>query len=187
MYAQCLHEDLPRPDRRNITYCIIHAITAYHTIAIKMMIMKKQRTARRRRLSTTVVAATTIALLSVAATISAFAPPPLSERIISTATVSLQSTSSQNPSSSSDEELTIEGYSRCLSPREAKRSVKNESRQYSIIDRKPKWQRPLSLVSKGVKKVITQKPKKPGSLILLRCGESKWTKTGRFTGWGESE
>jgi len=26
---------------------------------------------------------------------------------------------------------------------------------------------------------------KPGSLILLRCGESEWTKTGRFTGWAD--
>jgi len=34
--------------------------------------------------------------------------------------------------------------------------------------------------------VIT-KPKKPGSLILLRCGESKWTKTGRFTGWADPD
>ncbi len=143
----------------------------------------KQRQRTRRRLSTIAVA-TTIALFSVAA---AFAPPPSSlitkqQRIIST---SLQSTSSQNRPLSSEEELTIEGYSRCLSPREAKQSVKNESRQYSIIDRKPRWQKPLSLISKGVKKVITKKPKKPGSLILLRCGESKWTKTGRFTGWGE--
>lgn len=152
--------------------------------------MKTQRT--RRRLTTTVVAATTIAILSVTAAISAFAPPASSlitkqQRTIST--FSLQSTSSQDPTQpqpqSSEEELTIEGYSRCLSPREAKRSVKNESRQYSIIDRKPKWQKPLSWVSKGVKKVIAKKPKKPGSLILLRCGESKWTKTGRFTGWGE--
>ncbi len=149
------------------------------------------KTQRRTRPIATVVA-TTIALLSVTA---AFAPPPSSlitqqqqqQRIISTC--SLQSTSSQDPqdlSSPSEEEFTIEGYSRCLSPREAKQSVKNESRQYSIIDRKPRWQKPLSLVSKGVKKVIT-KPKKPGSLILLRCGESKWTKTGRFTGWGEYE
>jgi len=28
---------------------------------------------------------------------------------------------------------------------------------------------------------------KPGSLILLRCGESEWTKTGRFTGWADPD
>lgn len=145
------------------------------------------KTQRRTRPIATVVA-TTIALLSVTA---AFAPPPSSLITKQISTCSLQSTSSQDPQdpsspSPSEEEFTIEGYSRCLSPREAKQSVKNESRQYSIIDRKPKWQKPLSLVSKGVKKVIT-KPKKPGSLILLRCGESKWTKTGRFTGWADPD
>ena len=146
---------------------------------------------RRPRLLTVV---TTTVLLSVAAVISAFAPPQSSSSLITNhqqqqQRITFSPLHSSNPNqqqqpSSSDEELTIEGYSRCLSPWEAKRSVKNESRQYSIIDRKPKWQKPISLVSKGMKKVIT-KPKKPGSLILLRCGESKWTKTGRFTGWGE--
>lgn len=29
--------------------------------------------------------------------------------------------------------------------------------------------------------------KKMGSLILLRCGESTWTKTGRFTGWADPD
>jgi len=28
---------------------------------------------------------------------------------------------------------------------------------------------------------------KPGSLILLRCGESEWTKEGRFTGWADPD
>ena len=167
---------------RNITCRREHN---HHSTAIKMI--KTQRT--RRRLSTTIVATTIALFFSFGATItvSAFAPPSSlitkQQRIISS--TYLHSTTSQPPSSQSLEELTIEGYSRCLSPQEAKRSVKNESRQYSIIDRKPRWQKPLSLISKGVKKVITKKPKKPGSLILLRCGESKWTKTGRFTGWGE--
>ncbi len=162
---------------RNIT-CRREHNPNHHSTAIKMI--KTQRT--RRRLSTKAVATTIALLFSFTA---AFAPRSSlitkQQRIISS--TYLHSTTSQPPSSS--EELTIEGYSRCLSPREAKRSVKNESRQYSIIDRKPRWQKPLSFISKGVKKVITKKPKKPGSLILLRCGESKWTKTGRFTGWGE--
>ena len=154
--------------------------------------MMTKQLIRRPRLLTAV---TTTVLLSVATVISAFAPPQSSSSLITNhqqqqqrITFSPLHSSNPNPNqqqpSSSDEELTIEGYSRCLSPWEAQRSVKNESRQYSIIDQKPKWQKPISLVSKGMKKVIT-KPKKPGSLILLRCGESKWTKTGRFTGWGE--
>lgn len=95
------------------------------------------------------------------------------------------------------EEFTIEGYSRCLSPTEAKKSILDESRQYSIIDRRPKWQRalrkPVKLLTKPISKVINKskvlrnKPTKPGSLILLRCGESKWTKTGRFTGWADPD
>ena len=94
------------------------------------------------------------------------------------------------------EEFTIEGYSRCLSPTEAKKSILDESRQYSIIDRRPKWQRalrkPMKLLTKPISKVISSKilrnkPTKPGSLILLRCGESSWTKTGRFTGWADPD
>lgn len=117
------------------------------------------------------------ALLSSASLTFAFAPP---------SSITSSQRSSALHSSTQDEEFTIEGYSRCLSPAEAKRSVKNESRQYSIIDRNPKWQKPLSVVSKVAKKVVTRK-KKPGSLILLRCGESKWTKTGRFTGWADPD
>jgi len=95
------------------------------------------------------------------------------------------------------EEFTIEGYSRCLSPTEARTSILDESRQYSIIDRRPKWQRalrkPVKLLTKPIakkvisSKVLRNKPTKPGSLILLRCGESKWTKTGRFTGWADPD
>jgi 2,3-bisphosphoglycerate-dependent phosphoglycerate mutase len=33
----------------------------------------------------------------------------------------------------------------------------------------------------------TNPKKKMGSLILLRCGESTWTKTGRFTGWADPD
>jgi bisphosphoglycerate-dependent phosphoglycerate mutase len=99
-------------------------------------------------------------------------------------------------SSNTEEEFTIEGYSRCLSPTEAKKSILDESRQYSIIDRRPKWQRalrkPVKLLTKPISKVISSKvlrnkPTKPGSLILLRCGESSWTKTGRFTGWADPD
>lgn len=159
----------------------------YHYLCISYhnkKTMKKQRI-RRLRLITIV----TVVPLSAATIISAFSPPSSSSLLVTNqrkiSTVPhLQSTSSNSQDASSDEELTIEGYSRCLSPWEAKRSVNNESRQYSIIDRKPKWQKPLSVITKGVKKVMTKKVK-PGSLILLRCGESKWTKTGRFTGWGE--
>ena len=150
--------------------------------------MKKQR------IRTTAALVVVSACAAATTTISAFTAPSSSSLRLDTknqrkifSPLHSSSSSNNNPQdSSSDEELTIAEYSRCLSPWEAKRSVNNESRQYSIIDRKPRWQKPLSVITRGVKKVVMkQKVKKPGSLILVRCGESKWTKTGRFTGWGE--
>ena len=136
------------------------------------------------------------------------------------------------------EDITIEQYSRCLSPKEEKQSIKREASLYSIVDARPRWQRvlsefynfvlifsdvyckiiwicvwntlsvylnytlispqsspckgkPFTLLSRTssslLRKAVGSSPsssiKKPGSLILLRCGESEWTKSGRFTGW----
>lgn len=39
-----------------------------------------------------------------------------------------------------EESITIDQYSRCLSPYQEKQSIKNESRQYAIIDARPQWQ-----------------------------------------------
>ena len=41
------------------------------------------------------------------------------------------------------EDITIEQYSRCLSPSEEKQIIKRERRQYSIVDDRPRWQRIL--------------------------------------------
>lgn len=133
------------------------------------------------------------------------------------------------------EDITIEQYSRCLSPKEEKQSIKREASLYSIVDARPRWQRVLSefhyirmltlvycniwicfiysfclldwsltsprsspckgkpfkllsrtsfsLLRKVAGSSSSSSIKKPGSLILLRCGESEWTKSGRFTGW----
>ena len=108
-------------------------------------------------------------------------------------------------SSSSDtaeEEITIDQYSRCLSPYEEQSAIDKESTQYKIIDSRPAWQntllKPIKLTKKGISKVgrVSRKVigvkkdvggKKPGSLILMRCGESEWTKDGRFTGWADPD
>jgi len=97
------------------------------------------------------------------------------------------------------EDITIEQYSRCLSPKEEKQSIKREASLYSIVDARPRWQRVLrkpftllsrtssSLLRKAVGSSPSSSTKKPGSLILLRCGESEWTKSGRFTGWADPD
>jgi hypothetical protein len=57
--------------------------------------------------------------------------------------------------STTEEEITIDQYSRCLSPSEEKRSIKKESGQYSIVDKKPVWQRVLGECCYGGVIVVT--------------------------------
>ena len=138
--------------------------------------------------------------ISVGSTI-AFAPPakPLVKATTtSTSSSVLQSTS---PSSTAEEEITIDNYSRCLSPTEEKQSIRKESRLYKITDELPSWQyhllKPIRALGRVGKKagrklgkavgVKQDEVTKPGSLILLRCGNSEWSKTGRFTGWADPD
>jgi len=143
-----------------------------------------------------------LALLSLAPPAMSFAPPRAPSAAQSrdppasrAAVVLLGSSSDENANGGAPRppDDGLEQYSRCLSPVEARRSVRDESNRYSIIDsRKTLLGRiargPARLLGRAVAGVAGRRgAKKPGSLILLRCGESEWTKTGRFTGWADPD
>ena len=138
-----------------------------------------------------------LALLAVAGG-EAFAPPaPRVQPPRSSFSSSLHSSLADDAPS---KENTIDQYSRCLSPYEERQAVNDESSQYAIVDARPKWQSallaPFKLAGKaagkaskvaGIDQALGGKAKKPGALILLRCGESEWTRTGKFTGWADPD
>ena len=142
-----------------------------------------------------------LALLSLATPALPFAPPRAASALSRdppascAAVLLLGSSSDENANGGAPQppDDGLEQYSRCLSPVEARRSVRDELGSYSIIDsRKSLLGRiargPARLLGRAVAGVAGRKgAKKPGSLILLRCGESEWTKTGRFTGWADPD
>jgi 2,3-bisphosphoglycerate-dependent phosphoglycerate mutase len=95
------------------------------------------------------------------------------------------------------ESINIDQYSDSLFvSKNERRAIRNERKRYSIIDDDlPAWQnalltpvRPIAKVARKVGEKIGAREKiKPGSLILMRCGESEWTRDGRFTGWADPD
>jgi len=132
-------------------------------------------------------------VVSIPGGIAAFnTPPTINPPIVKT--LSLRASSSDM-----EEEISIGQYSHSLwsnpnlRSNQVKKSIHDESRQYSIIDSRPRWKSillsPVKLLGKAagraVRAVGAKDETKPGSLILLRCGESEWTKAGRFVGWAD--
>ena len=70
----------------------------------------------------------------------------------------------------------MEEYSRCLSPREERKSVLQEGDEYD--DKAYRW---WNRAIQAFKTKATRK--KTGTLILIRCGESTYHANQTFTGW----
>jgi len=80
-----------------------------------------------------------------------------------------------------------EEYSRCLTPREERKQIMNED-NFHIIDQSSSWRRKLLRpVGKLKRTVFPSKSQQPGTLILVRCGQSVWNKNYTFTGWADPD
>lgn len=83
-----------------------------------------------------------------------------------------QQATALEPAVSSGSVEDYEGYSVVLSPKNERETVWNEGREFSS-KRGFSWQR------------LWQRPTRPGSLILLRCGQSEFNVNQTFTGWAD--
>ena len=81
------------------------------------------------------------------------------------------------------EEEDFDAYARDLDPKEVRSQVENENKQYQIVDRTSLWLRAIRYPFRILKKTR----KKPGKLILLRCGASEWSANQTFTGWADPD
>ena len=84
------------------------------------------------------------------------------------------------------DEEDFDSYSRCMSPKQERRSVLSESQEYAIVDTDSRRLRPLQwLRRQAFSKLHLRPQKKPGKLILLLTGESTWHANNTFTGWAD--
>lgn len=80
-------------------------------------------------------------------------------------------------------------YSRCLNPKEERDLVMKEEDQYSIIEKRSMGAKLMKKPLRFLNKLITLKgsSSSPGTLILVRGGESVWNANGTFTGWADPD
>jgi len=80
-----------------------------------------------------------------------------------------------------NEDSNIDEYSRCLTPKQQLDQINSEL----VLSRTPTWRR---IVRKPINKLIRKMNSgeiKPGTLILVRGGESEFSINGTFTGWAD--
>lgn len=85
-------------------------------------------------------------LVSLSFQTNAFQPP--TKYTLSTSPPKFSNIVLQSQTGEASEDITIEQYSRCLSPYEERQSIKREESQYSIVDARPHWQKVLGKLTR---------------------------------------
>jgi hypothetical protein len=94
-------------------------------------------------------------------------------------------TSELHAGSALEEDNSIEKYSLDLTPRQERDQI-NEELGFKVDSKLKKViKRPLKIIGNVAKRTIERK-KPPGNLILVRGGESDFSKNFTFTGWLDS-
>lgn len=94
------------------------------------------------------------------------------------------SPSSAIAAASSNEDNSIEKYSRCLTPRQERDQI-NEELGLKVDSRwKKVAKKPFKMIGKTIQRSLEGR-KSPGTLILVRGGESEFSKNFTFTGWSD--
>eukprot|EP00557_Chaetoceros_sp_GSL56_P007505 CAMPEP_0176496534 /NCGR_PEP_ID=MMETSP0200_2-20121128/11244_1 /TAXON_ID=947934 /ORGANISM="Chaetoceros sp., Strain GSL56" /LENGTH=724 /DNA_ID=CAMNT_0017894491 /DNA_START=1078 /DNA_END=3252 /DNA_ORIENTATION=- len=85
---------------------------------------------------------------------------------------------------SSNEDNSIEKYSRCLTPSQERDQI-NEELGFKVDSRwKKAAKKPVKFVGKTIRRTL-EGTKSPGTLILVRGGESEFSRNFTFTGWSD--
>ena len=81
----------------------------------------------------------------------------------------------------------FDAYARDMDPREARCQVDRETKEFVIVDRTSLWLRALRKTFRVLFGGNRKLKKKPGKLILMRCGTSLCNQNQTFTGWADPD